>query len=83
MLFDYIFAVACPECKDSVFNLYEWQLDYRVCLKCAWNSLQLMPGSIQCQECKKFTIVEKSENLLVEKNNKRVCIQNDFLYCLN
>ncbi len=83
LLLDYVFAVVCPECKDTVFNLYEWQLGLPICLKCARNSLQIIPGSIQCVECKKYTMVEKASSLLVEKNNKRVRILDEYLYCMN
>jgi hypothetical protein len=81
LLLDYVFAVVCPECKKNVFNLYNWQLPYPICLKCCKTSLTLIPGSIKCHECKQFSVIEKSERLLVEKNNTRVYITDEFLYC--
>ena len=83
MLFDDAFANICPECKDTVFNLYDFGMedDYQICLKCAQKSLTMVPGSMQCPVCEEFSVIEKSENLLVEKNNKRVKIVTEFLYC--
>lgn len=81
MLFDYVYAVVCPQCGDSAFNLYDWGIEQPICAACARASLYVVRGTIQCQECKNFTVIEKSSLLIVEKDNKRVKIIDEYLYC--